>query len=64
MEWIDIKDNPPTKDKSLIKVKNKNREAVAFFGFCKGNEPYFGFEGGVRKFTPTHWMPLPEPPKE
>ena len=59
MEWISLKDIEP---KSLY--------AVLFYGECE-NEHFRGMEVGwmsdgiimTSKVRPSHWMPLPEPPK-
>ncbi len=62
MEWISVEDRlPDTIGSYLIYRKNKeyNTIAWAFFNSDKMWAADNNFYEGV-----THWMPLPEPPKE
>ena len=62
-EWISVEDRlPDTRHAMLVCTRNRNnvpKIAMAYF------ENGFGWCGsGGRWNNVTHWMPLPEPPKE
>jgi len=63
MGWQPIETAP--KDGTLALIVQQ-RSASPFFGYFvaywNGDEWKFHTEGFVR--DPTHWMPLPSPPKE
>lgn len=65
MEWHPIETAP--KNGTLVLLVQK-RSASPFFGYFvaywddESDEWKFHIEGYVRE--PTHWMPLPAPPKE
>jgi len=65
-EWISVKDKLPEEDEMMILFYSTEG------GVCSGNyeveeEVYYSLDyiggAGYRKSV-THWMPLPEPPKE
>jgi hypothetical protein len=63
-EWISVEDNPPT-DNGYYLVFDPNafglREAkIDVYRFSKYNQSWYW---GSDSFHPTHWMPLPPPPK-
>ena len=65
MDWISVKDRLPEKNKSVIGWYKDN----PFSKFCPEVVSWNGkgwvFVYGRRYVTAvTHWMPLPEPPKE
>ena len=61
MEWIKFKDQIP-KNNTFIKVKSNDlwhgvgifQDGKFVYSWVKGD--FYG--------NPTHWMPLPQPPKE
>lgn len=56
-EWISVKDRQPNVAGWYLVFYNGNKMQVAFF---KGKK--WPFDNHYHKVT--HWMPLPEPPKE
>jgi hypothetical protein len=64
MEWISVEDRLP-KDGQEVKFKNKKHAYFGSFHRCKDNAWIFSQISPARVFSNiTHWMPLPEPPKE
>lgn len=67
MEWISIKEKlPPIEKKVLIMLPRRKIPAYGEYGedgFWYSVELHFPFYYDICK-TPTHWMPLPDPPKE
>lgn len=64
MEWISVKDRLPEIGERVLTLDKRGRI---------GDREYYRFESGFICFRPdglvpgkdiTHWMPLPEPPKE
>lgn len=65
MEWINTKDALPDKRQYVICFGECGNKIGHFFGFLIENQVWV--IDGVSQFsfiTITHWMPLPEPPKE
>ena len=71
-EWISVEDRLPNRDCKVIvyaqKVKGglvrKERfVTTAVFYMTIIDKHYFDFQGNGTGIV-THWMPLPEPPKE
>lgn len=63
MEWISVKDRLPTESGAYL-VSYKFESEHRYFGV---HDYYVGerFQHeGFRGLKVTHWMPLPEPPKE
>lgn len=62
MDWISVKDKPHPDKNGFYRCKGywlksgKQHE--------ESDIPYFGEWDIVNNFVLTHWMPLPEPPKE
>ncbi len=75
MEWISVKERLPS-DHCIVKIKNKNGlECEAYYWKDGANWLQFycsptlisSFQERKTKdflFDVTHWMPLPNPPKE
>ncbi len=61
MEWISVKDRLPEKDRLYIVAHKlrRGRKMVLIRRFSNEYPSTFPMSGEV-----THWMPLPEPPKE
>ena len=63
-KWISVEDRLPEDDQDVLVCVNKNTIDT---GYCS-----FGYDPSVRNWyayasvsnNVTHWMPLPEPPKE
>ncbi len=69
MEWISIKDRLPEEVK-LVLVSNNESKHKEDHWVCCGQINYSGgwfnqFQDSISdiQIYPTHWMPLPEPPK-
>lgn len=60
-EWISVKERLPEKWGSYLAWVINHRIEIAVFSseWCLDNTDGAGLEGDI-----THWMPLPEPPKE
>ena len=77
MEWISVNDELPSsnniKDRTQFLVcyyyEINGKCGDVFFGVSRLNEFQYGYNGMIifeEKMSQniTHWMPLPEPPKE
>lgn len=71
--WISVKDRLPESIINKVLVWLEHDDLIGYIGFghyekYKGQEIWFDLEHSeafsVRGYTVTHWMPLPEPPKE
>lgn len=68
-EWISVKDRLPGKGNDVLMYFDTGNMAV---GFWHDGDECFTFWSAYADygwytdcdFEPTHWMPLPEPPKE
>ena len=65
-EWISVKDKKPDCGISVIGVL-KDPDGLppvseCFYISSEFDNPYFPLFGSIQEIT--HWMPLPEPPKE
>lgn len=65
MEWISVKDRLPTvKDQLLIYDSENDEIVIGVFLYSTESIIAFGIFGRGQVFDITHWMPLPEPPKQ
>lgn len=71
--WISVEDKLPRSVINKVLVWLEHEELVGYIGFghyekYKGQEIWFNLENNeafsVRGYKVTHWMPLPEPPRE
>lgn len=62
MEWISVNDRLPKDGEIVLTVKNKSREIQMYESRRNGWISKKGWFWSVG--TVTHWIPLPEPPKE
>ena len=61
MKWISVKERLPEKERAVLCHCRANIiEAL----YLDTDECWQGFSGRYMKNFVTHWMPLPEPPKE
>ena len=65
-EWISVKDGLPEKDGNYLCRYYFDKDSMKFtnllFYYATDEFPHWQYERAY-KFTVTHWMPLPEPPK-
>lgn len=68
MKWVSVKDRLPELDEQCLCCYRFRNEGMRFIGvltyFAADNEPHWQHEKGVSGLKVTHWMPLPELPKE
>ena len=58
-EWISVKDMLPTSIEDVLVWDGEHISVGWYDTYSKGWTSYLGSIDGA-----THWMPLPEPPKE
>jgi len=66
MEWISVKDRLP-EDISLVLAFGENYHDAVFFAYSNKVDwfdPDIVHNSKIDKGDVTHWMPLPEPPKQ
>ena len=72
-DWISVKDRPPEEKQSEITFDFEYVLCATTFGDVRPykfgtpigwKEPHFWHGSGLMDEYVTHWMPLPEPPKE
>jgi len=66
MEWISVKDRLPEKGNPVSVVVEHMGSVRVGLGYCEVYRDEFRQweDVGGFKINVTHWMPLPEPPKE
>lgn len=65
-KWISVKDRLP-EDRHSVLVYCPHNKCIytAYYDDFNDEWYYFGCGGGIEVYyTVSHWMPLPEPPKE
>lgn len=68
-QWISVKDRLPEEDVEVLFFSPKTEFNCCFVGYRPKKDAYVDPEGNglmpriIEKYY-THWMPLPEPPKE
>lgn len=65
-KWISVNDELPSENgQYLVKMPNSpfNRKGQAVSEFTSSVKPNFSYDR-LHIDQVTHWMPLPEPPKE
>ena len=63
MEWISVKDQLPSKGDEVLTFYEDYFNVASILYFDDENRPHF-ISGSYVFDHVTHWMPLPEPPKE
>jgi hypothetical protein len=72
-QWISVKDRLPRSMANKVLVYVQHEDLVGYIGFghyekFNGEEMWYDLERGEQfaknGYIVTHWMPLPEPPKE
>lgn len=62
-EWISVKERLPEKKRRVMVYTTQGMYRLGVFSFV-GKEGAVWFKCDRSCITCTHWMPLPEPPKE
>lgn len=65
MEWINVKTELPKEIKKIKmseKVLISDGKIVMESRYFYGKHPKWCYENTMAGITPTHWMPMPEPP--
>lgn len=67
-EWISVEDRLPPKESeawyNVVLTHKTRRNMIVRNGYYDGyHKRFWGFET-TPHYVVTHWMPLPEPPKE
>lgn len=62
-EWIKCSDVINDSDDALVYCSDTQEQFVGFH-VGGGEFQFFDMHGVVGTCRPTHWMPLPEPPKD
>lgn len=73
MEWISVKEDLPKDESNVLAVLNGQVCVMSYFSFHEDGKSnliwgyvYDGVNGDAifdDNYYPTHWMPLPSPPK-
>ncbi len=64
-EWISVKDRLPEKNGRYITTVCKYKDEIDVFDLWYEDDDWYIDEGDyMYEYEVTHWMPLPEPPKE
>lgn len=61
--WISVKDRLPEENGEYL-ISTKDRVTSAYYECGRRTSEWTDYYEGYIDFEPTHWMPLPEPPKE
>jgi hypothetical protein len=67
MEWISVKDKQPKEGEYVLGIsKEWERPAVLYYDRFIYEKPYYWTNNtfGNDNVRPSHWMPLPNPPKD
>jgi hypothetical protein len=65
MNWISVKERLPKDNIQVLMYDVVNDEVyIGRYLYSQPSFPVFGSFGRGRTFDITHWMPLPEPPKQ
>lgn len=63
MEWISVKDKMPEFDEYVL-IYAKGEIVRAFLYTTKYGNFWSTCEDDIRHADVTHWMPMPQPPKD
>jgi len=62
IKWISVEDKLPEDDRDVLVYYGNNRCGVEWINWVKGK--CYGWCGEDNIVSVTHWMPLPESPKD
>jgi hypothetical protein len=63
-EWISVKERLPETGGRFLVCGSRGGIYTAEFKNCNGYPHWHKLNSKSHYCDPTHWMPLPEPPKE
>lgn len=67
MEWISVKDKFPDLEEEVLVYQPENDDMV-YIGYLMQNprtgKLYWNKQNGIEIHGITHWLQIPEPPKE
>lgn len=63
-EWISVKEKLPEDPLQTVLVTNGKETCVAVYSVVYDEFGVMCGRGQEKRFGVTHWMPMPEPPKE
>lgn len=64
MEWISVEERLPEKGRVVLVYISDRKSIMLTHFFDDFSLVRVGMESGFSGHGVTHWMPLPEPPKE
>lgn len=67
MKWISVKDKLPEEDQTVVFVeKNGSFPCLGIYNTYNGIGEWYipAYDDAASSEFVTHWMPLPEPPKQ
>lgn len=62
-EWISVTERLPDKGEIVLACGKRHATSGMFQGALRNNPKLWNWKGNTLKEV-THWMPLPQPPKE
>ena len=62
-KWIPVSERLPEENERVLGTKKGASAAFVFYG-KRNNGNWVDLEWSCYRYGVTHWMPLPEPPKE
>ena len=62
-KWIPVTERLPQKGEIVLACGKRHATSGMFQGASRNNPKWWHWKGNTLKEV-THWMPLPEPPKE
>ena len=64
MSWIPVRGNPPPEDMYVLTWQPRGVPLTAMIIVTPDGRGLWYTQTGYLNAPPTHWMPLPEPPRE
>ena len=64
MEWINVNDRLPSNTNDVLVINDDGRMAVSCYFLAKDIYVWERRDDQIGLGNVTHWMPLPQPPKD